>query len=67
LIAVSSNRLSIPGVHLRRLRLLCITALISSSNPVAGALLAVPMLATFKIFCDRIEPLKRIGSFLGRT
>jgi predicted PurR-regulated permease PerM len=33
---------------------------------VAGTLLAVPLLATFKIFCDRIEPLKRVGSFLGR-
>jgi predicted PurR-regulated permease PerM len=33
---------------------------------VAGTLLAVPILATFKIFCDRIKPLKRIGSFLGR-
>jgi predicted PurR-regulated permease PerM len=33
---------------------------------VAGMLLAVPILATFKIFCDRIEPLKPIGSFLGR-
>ena len=33
---------------------------------VAGTLLAVPILATFKIFCDRIEPLKRIGAFLGR-
>jgi len=33
---------------------------------VAGTLLAVPILATFKIFCDRIDPLKRIGSFLGR-
>src|ERR1700751_61646 len=33
---------------------------------VAGTLLAVPILATFKIFCDRIEPLNRIGSFLGR-
>ena len=32
---------------------------------VAGTLLAVPILATFKIFCDRIEPLKRLGSFLG--
>jgi hypothetical protein len=35
LIAVSSNRLSFPGVHIRQLRLLCITALISSSNPFA--------------------------------
>jgi predicted PurR-regulated permease PerM len=33
---------------------------------VVGTLLAVPILATFKIFCDRIEPLKRLGSFLGR-
>jgi predicted PurR-regulated permease PerM len=33
---------------------------------VPGTLLAVPILATFKIFCDRIEPLKHIGSFLGR-
>jgi len=33
---------------------------------VPGTLLAVPILATFKIFCDHIEGLKRIGSFLGR-
>jgi predicted PurR-regulated permease PerM len=32
---------------------------------VAGALLAVPMLATFKIVCDRIEPLMALGHFLG--
>jgi predicted PurR-regulated permease PerM len=32
---------------------------------IAGTLLAVPILATLKIFCDRIEPLKRLGSFLG--
>ena len=31
----------------------------------AGALLAVPMLATFKIFCDRIEPLQTIGELIG--
>ena len=30
-----------------------------------GALLAVPMLAMFKIFCDHIEPLAPIGEFLG--
>jgi predicted PurR-regulated permease PerM len=30
-----------------------------------GALLAVPILATFKIFCDHIEPLAPIGEFLG--
>ena len=32
---------------------------------VAGALLAVPMLSTFKIVCDRIEPLAAVGHFLG--
>ena len=33
---------------------------------IAGALLAVPILATFKIFCDHIEPLAPVGEFLGR-
>jgi predicted PurR-regulated permease PerM len=33
---------------------------------VVGTLLAVPLLATFKIFCGRIEPLRRVGSLLGR-
>ena len=32
---------------------------------VAGALLAVPMLATFKIVCDRVTPLMALGHFLG--
>jgi hypothetical protein len=32
---------------------------------VAGALLATPMLATFKIVCDRISPLMALGRFLG--
>lgn len=32
---------------------------------VAGVLLAVPMLATFKIVCDRVPPLAAIGHFLG--
>jgi predicted PurR-regulated permease PerM len=32
---------------------------------VAGAILAVPMLATFKLVCDRIEPLMALGHFLG--
>jgi predicted PurR-regulated permease PerM len=32
---------------------------------IGGALLAVPMLATFKIFCDQIEPLAALGEFLG--
>lgn len=33
---------------------------------IAGAVLAVPMLASFKIFCDHIKPLSTIGEFLGR-
>jgi predicted PurR-regulated permease PerM len=32
---------------------------------VAGALLAVPLLATFKIVCDRVRPLMAFGHFLG--
>lgn len=32
---------------------------------VAGAILAVPITAVFKILCDRIEPLAPIGEFLG--
>jgi predicted PurR-regulated permease PerM len=32
---------------------------------VAGALLAVPMLAAFKIVADRIRPLMALGHFLG--
>jgi predicted PurR-regulated permease PerM len=32
---------------------------------VPGMLLAVPMLAVFKIFCDHIRPLRPIGEFLG--
>jgi predicted PurR-regulated permease PerM len=32
---------------------------------IAGALLAVPMLATVKIVCDRIKPLMALGHFLG--
>ena len=32
---------------------------------VPGAFLAVPIMATFKIFCDHIETLQPIGEFLG--
>jgi predicted PurR-regulated permease PerM len=32
---------------------------------IAGAFLAVPVLAVLKIVCDRIEPLMAIGHFLG--
>lgn len=33
---------------------------------IPGALLAVPLLAMFKIFCDYTEPLAAIGEFLGK-
>lgn len=33
---------------------------------IPGVFLAVPLLATFKIFCDHIESLAPIGEFLGR-
>jgi predicted PurR-regulated permease PerM len=33
---------------------------------VPGAFLAVPVLATFKIFCDHIAALAAIGEFLGQ-
>lgn len=33
---------------------------------IPGAFIAVPLIATFKIFCDHIEALAPIGEFLGR-
>jgi predicted PurR-regulated permease PerM len=33
---------------------------------IAGAFIAVPLLATFKICCDHIEALAPVGEFLGR-
>jgi len=32
---------------------------------IAGALVAVPFLLTFKVFCDNFESLSTIGNFLG--
>jgi predicted PurR-regulated permease PerM len=32
---------------------------------VSGAFLSVPLLATFKIFCDNIDSLAAVGEFLG--
>jgi predicted PurR-regulated permease PerM len=32
---------------------------------VAGAILAVPIMVVFKIFCDHSEPLASLGEFLG--
>jgi predicted PurR-regulated permease PerM len=33
---------------------------------VAGALIAVPLLAVFKILCDNVESLQPVGRLLGR-
>jgi predicted PurR-regulated permease PerM len=33
---------------------------------IPGAFIAVPILATFKIFCDHIESLAAVGEFLGK-
>ncbi|MGI8545763.1 MAG: AI-2E family transporter [Gemmatimonadaceae bacterium] len=33
---------------------------------IAGAFIAVPLLATFKIFCDHIDTLAPVGEFLGQ-
>lgn len=33
---------------------------------VPGTFIAVPLLATFRIVCDRVEPLQRIGQLLKR-
>lgn len=32
---------------------------------IPGAIMAVPMMATFKIVCDHIEGLRPVGEFLG--
>ena len=33
---------------------------------IPGAFIAVPILATFKIFCDHIESMASVGEFLGQ-
>ncbi len=33
---------------------------------IGGALLAVPLLVAFKIFCDHLEPLSQVGDFIGK-
>jgi predicted PurR-regulated permease PerM len=33
---------------------------------IGGALLAVPILVAFKIFCDHVEPLASVGDFIGK-
>ena len=33
---------------------------------IGGALLAVPILVAFKIFCDHVEPFSSVGDFIGK-
>ena len=33
---------------------------------IPGAIMAVPMMATMKIFCDHFDGLAPIGEFLGK-
>jgi predicted PurR-regulated permease PerM len=65
------GQLVTPAVVARRLSLnpvVVFLALISWTWlwGIAGALLAVPLLATFKICCDHIEALKPVGVLLAR-
>jgi predicted PurR-regulated permease PerM len=32
---------------------------------ISGMILAVPILATFKIFCDHIEPMAPVAEFMS--
>ena len=37
----------------------------TSSGARPGAFLAVPLLAMFKIICDRVKPLEPVGHIIG--
>ncbi len=59
-----------PLLHSRRLTLNPVAIVVGLAFwwwiwGVPGAFVAVPLLATFKIFCDHIEALTPIGEFLG--
>jgi predicted PurR-regulated permease PerM len=69
-IHVAEGEIVTPSLLARRLTLNPVLVIISLVFwywmwGVAGALLAVPMLATLKIVCDRVQPLAAIGHFLG--
>jgi len=60
-----------PHILGRRLRLNSVVVFVSVLFwgwfwGILGALVAVPILATFKIFCDHIESLSSVGEFLGQ-
>jgi predicted PurR-regulated permease PerM len=69
-IDVVNANLVIPAVLGRRLELNPVVVFLGVTFwgwlwGIAGAILAVPMVAIFKIFCDEIAPLAPIGEFLG--
>jgi predicted PurR-regulated permease PerM len=66
---IQANLVS-PLLHSRRLTLNPVAIVVGLAFwwwiwGVPGAFVAVPLLATLKIFCDHIEALKPIGEFLG--
>ena len=42
-----------------------ITMAVRRPRGIVGIILAVPILAAFKIFCDHIEPMQPIAEFLS--
>jgi predicted PurR-regulated permease PerM len=67
---VIQGNLVSPLLHSRRLTLNPVAIVVGLAFwwwiwGVPGAFVAVPLLATLKIFCDHIETLKPIGEFLG--
>jgi predicted PurR-regulated permease PerM len=70
LIAVSEGQFITPMIVGRRLEMNNVAILISIAFwgwlwGIVGALIAVPILVTVKIFADQIESMKPVGEFLG--
>lgn len=70
-LALLEGQLITPAIVARRLTLNPVAVFVALIFcgwlwAIPGMLLAVPMLAVFKIFCDHIRPLKPIGEFLGQ-
>jgi hypothetical protein len=60
-------RCATPAAELQQRREQRHDVLRMSPGPIIGAVLAVPLLASFKIICDRIEPLHRLPSSCRRA
>jgi len=70
LVAVSEGQFITPMIVGRRLEMNNVAILISIAFwgwlwGIVGALIAVPILVTVKIFADQIESMKPVGEFLG--